>query len=69
MFFTKTTALIAVDLAFSVSAVVVGVVVVVITPDVPTALESIFTREMYTFEVVVRIIVLSIGPKSGFLAN
>jgi ABC-type sulfate transport system permease subunit len=48
MFFTKTTALIAVDLAFSVSAVVVGVVVVVITPDVPTALESIFTREMYT---------------------
>jgi ABC-type sulfate transport system permease subunit len=69
MFFTKTTALIAVDLAFSVSAVVVGVVVVVITPDVPTALESIFTREMYTFEVVVSIIVLSIGPKSGFLAN
>jgi hypothetical protein len=69
---------IAVDLTFSVGAAVVGVGVVAggvvvgvvgFFPDVPIALKSIFAREMYTFEVVFLIIVLSIGPKSGFLAT
>jgi hypothetical protein len=69
---------IAVDLTYSVGAAVVGVrdvaggIVVVVVgffPDVPIALKSIFTREMYTFEVVVHFIVLSISPKSGFLAT
>jgi hypothetical protein len=69
---------IAIDLTYSVGAAVVGVrdvaggIVVVVVgffPDVPIALKSIFTREMYTFEVVVHFIVLSISPKSGFLAT
>jgi hypothetical protein len=69
---------IAVDLTFSVGAAVVGVGVVAggvvvgvvgFFPDVPIALKSIFTREMYTFEVVVHFIILSISPKSGFLAT
>jgi hypothetical protein len=69
---------IAIDLTFSVGTAVVGVrdvagrvVVVVVSffPDVPIALKSIFAREMYTFKVVVHFIVLSISPKSGFLAT
>jgi hypothetical protein len=65
---------IAVDLAFTVGAAVVcvrdlGIGVVVFFPDVPIALKSIFAREMYTFEVVVHCIVLSLSPKSGFLAT
>jgi hypothetical protein len=69
---------IAVDLTFSVGAAVVGVGVVAggvvvgvvgFFPDVPIALKSIFAREMYTIEVVVYFIVLSISPKSGLLAT
>jgi hypothetical protein len=69
---------IAVDLAFPVGTAVVGVgdvagrVVVVVVgffPNVPIALKSIFARVMHTFEVVVHFIILSISPKSGFLAT